>query len=142
MLDNIKPQIWGKHLWATGYLIAYSYPNNPTHDDKNIMLNFFNQFKYIIPCEKCRVNFSKHILKFPLDDLALTNKYSLINWFMNINNEVNIMLGKNILTMNDIYNKYYQSPTNYNKKIITSVLVFILIIILIGYMIFKRKCNQ
>ena len=140
MLDNINPKIWGEYFWATGFLVAYSYPNNPSFEDRETVLNFFNQFKKILPCEKCRFNFSSHLFKYPLDDKALTNKNTLINWFLNIHNEVNIMLGKNKLTIDDIYSKYYGITTDNKKTIITTLLIFSIIIILILYIIIRRTC--
>ena len=138
MLDNINPKIWGEYFWATGFYVVYSYPNNPTGDDRDTILNFFDQFKNILPCEKCRFNFKNHLLKFPLDDMALTNKISLVNWFLNIHNEVNNMLGKRKLTIDDIYNKYYAPRQNNKTLITTSILIFVIIIILILYMIIKK----
>ena len=141
MLDNLSPRIWGDTFWKTGYLITYVYPANPTNEDKNTVVNFFNQFKKILPCEKCRNHYEIHLQKFPLNDKSLANKYSLMVWLLNMHNEVNKSLGKKILTLNEIYDKYIidNQSDNKIKTYITLLLLFLIIIIVIIYILLKKK---
>ena len=140
MLDNINPKIWGDAYWKCGYYVTYSYPVNPTYEDKQKIVNFFNGYQQVLPCEKCRFNFGDHLMKYPLDNNALTNKYTLMTWFLNINNEVNKATNKPIVTLNDVYDKYIVSDNNSttNKQVITIILVFLIIFILIAYLVLKR----
>lgn len=140
MLDNISPNVWGPALWQTSYLITYAYPVNPTQEDKTAMINWFGQYKKILPCERCRYNFTNHLAKYPLDDKALANKYTLMQWLVNMNNEVNKMTGKPSITLNDAYEKYIVSGgSNINvKHVVTIVLIFFIICALVVYLLLKR----
>ena len=53
---NIKPDLWGPHLWRFLHYLSLSYPSNPTDEEKEIMLNFIESLQEVLPCEKCRYN--------------------------------------------------------------------------------------
>lgn len=142
MLDNINPKIWGETFWKTGFIVAYSFPTNPSFDDKELVRNFFNNYASILPCEKCRLNFQKHLEKFPLTTNVLTNKFNLLVWFLNIHNEVNKMLNKPQLTLDDVYEKFLVGTTNNKKKIVTLVLIFFIITIIITYLVINKTANN
>lgn len=94
----MKPDIWGNHAWNLLNCIVLEYENAPTQIDKDNMTNFFMALGKVLPCKKCQVNYSSHLLKYPLDNTALSSKSSLIKWLINIHNEVNISTGKKVLT--------------------------------------------
>ena len=142
MLDNINPMVWGNPFWRIGYLVTYAYPVSPTFDDRQLIVDFFNQYQKILPCEKCRINFQNHLKKYPLTNVALSNKFNLMTWFLNINNEVNKVTNKPLMTLNDVYEKYLiagNTNTFQTKQIITASLVFLLVIVLVVYLIIKNK---
>jgi hypothetical protein len=55
---NILPGVWGPQAWGFLYSIALGYPNTPTQTDKESMKSFLVAMKDLLPCEKCRHNFS------------------------------------------------------------------------------------
>lgn len=133
MPDNIDPKLWGPPCWKTLHYITFSYPDSPNTTDKQNMLNFFNSFSKIIPCEKCRVNFGDHLIKYPLSTDILSSKINLISWLVAIHNEVNTLVGKKNVSVIDAITMY-----GYNKKkqtwtlttfnlILTILLIFLLI---------------
>jgi hypothetical protein len=107
MLDNINPELWGKHFWKMLHYITFAYPSNPTAKDKKNIISFFKTFKKIIPCEKCRRNFKQHLANNPLNDSALENKQNLILWLLNLHNDVNKLLGKPEVTLGQLSQMYF-----------------------------------
>jgi hypothetical protein len=70
---NIDPNIWGPHLWKSLHYITLGYPDNPDELTKNNTKNLFMSLKYVLPCAKCRFNYSQHLEKYPLNDLSLAS---------------------------------------------------------------------
>ena len=135
-MDNINPEIWGMYGWKFMHYITFSYSNNPTIKDKEIMKNFFMSIKYVLPCEKCRINFNKHLEEYPLNDDVLKNKKTLVIWLMNIHNEVNRIHNKKEYTFDKIYDEYILSHNNTSVNYKYNLLI-ILILILIYFAIKK-----
>jgi hypothetical protein len=131
---SISPSLWGPSTWKALHYITFAYPNNPTEDDKINYSNFFNSIGNVLACKKCRINFKMHLKKFPLDNNALASNYSLVNWLINIHNEVNKMHNKKILTYDEvlkIYMSYNPTNTICNKRIL--LLILLIAILVIGY---------
>ena len=101
---NIKPDLWGPHLWRFLHYLSLSYPSNPTDEEKEIMLNFLESLQEILPCEKCRYNFNKHLDN--LDMNVLNSNESFIKWLFNIHNEVNKSNNKPVLEYSEFINMY------------------------------------
>ena len=147
-MNNINPSKWGPPSWDFLFYIALSYPDAPTHEDKNNMSNFFTILGKVLPCYTCRDNYSSHLAKFPLEEEQLANRYNLINWLINIRNEVNRENNKPLVTYESIMNRYVKGHHhNYlgdihgffvrNSKIILVVVLLIIIISLICFNKYK-----
>lgn len=143
MLKNISPEKWGPYFWQAMHYLTVAYPDNPTENDKNNVRNFFESVKNILPCERCRSHFLMHLKKYPLSDNVLMSKYNLVNWLLNIHNEVNIMNGKSTWTYNDIIKKYDTiEQQDFHVEIATILLLILIIIIVCVYMFYKKKINN
>ena len=105
---NIKPDLWGPHLWRFLHYLSLSYPSNPTDEEKEIMLNFLESLQEILPCEKCRYNFNKHLDN--LDMNALNKNENFIKWLFNIHNDVNKTTNKPIMEYDDFVKLYSTNP--------------------------------
>ena len=114
---NIKPDIWGSHLWRFLHYLSLSYPENPTDEEKEIMLNFLESLQEILPCEKCRYNFNKHLDN--LDMNVLNNNESFVKWVYNVHNEVNRDTGKPILSYDEFIKMYTVNNNQVEKEIST-----------------------
>lgn len=137
---NIDPKIWGHSAWEFLFYVALSYSNNPSIEEQNNMKNFFLATGKILPCQKCRINFSNHLKKFPLNDYVLSNRDNLINWLVTINNEVRTLNGTNKLTANEILSRYVGEKTNgidYKTSLICVLSLLIIICILIFFVKFR-----
>ena len=144
----MDPRIWGPHAWFLLHSVTFSYPDNPSQEDKNNILHFFESFSKVIPCILCRNHFQENLKKFPIIN-HLQNRDTLVNWLIDMHNIVNKKLGKSVVNnqeiiqkFNDIYTKSYQCPRNkgfYNKFKTPLLLLFLLINIIVLLIVCFRK---
>lgn len=139
-INNISPTVWGPHGWKFMHYITFTYPVNPTLDEKEYYRNFFEIVGKVLPCQTCRINYERHLQKHPLTDYALSTKKNLIEWLVNIHNEVNILNGKPIMTPNQVMNLYLRNNSSlFNFRLSRKVKNIILILFIIGILIFILK---
>lgn len=129
----MNPEIWGEHAWIFLHSITLAYPKYPTKDDKENMKNFIYSLQFILPCNKCKKNFSDHLIKYPLTDTILSSKETLVKWLHNLHNIVNIQNNKKTISYYEMLKKY---DDLYNKKnnlfyILISLILIILIILIV-----------
>jgi hypothetical protein len=136
-INNIDPSIWGPSLWKSLHYITIAYPDNPTNIDKQNMKLFFGSIGQILPCEKCRLNFSRHLVIYPLTDEVLSSRFDLVNWLINVHNEVNKMNGKKVLSYDEVMDIYLYKNTdnclivNSRLAVITVSIVIIILLVVI-----------
>jgi hypothetical protein len=102
-----------------------NYPERPTENDKIAYKTFFVSIGNILPCDICRKHYKEHSEKFPID-YALENRRALVQWLIDIHNEANKSLGKQVWTYDQVisyYKKLYSgsievSPSIPVKKVI------------------------
>jgi FAD-linked sulfhydryl oxidase len=130
----MNPKFWGPHAWIFLHSVTMNYPKNPTDQDKQRYREFFKSMERVLPCEKCAFHYSSHIDEFPIDP-ALESRDSLINWLIQIHNEVNISLHKPEYTYDQVIEEYRYKMNNLDKD---ETLVYKVIILgLLAYIIFK-----
>ena len=103
--------VWGPKLWFVIHTFALNYPNNPTYEDKRVMEEFFNNLKYTIPCDKCRIHYRQRLERNPIINY-LDNKESIFRYTINLHNQVNKSLGKRIYSYEEVAQIYKE---HYNK---------------------------
>jgi len=136
----MDPDIWGPPTWIFLHTVTLNYPNNPTMYDKKYYKNFFINLHYILPCEWCSKNYKQHLLKYPIDNYLNTKK-NLVQWLINIHNEVNKIFNKNTIDYFEfiniykkIYNKKKTFFTFYNIILILCIFTIIVLTILCIYL--------
>ena len=133
----MEPNIWGPSAWTFLHTIALQYPELPTDDDKKQYYIFFNSLKDVLPCPNCRIHYSEHLDKFPIQ---LESRKELSEWLIDIHNEVNTMTGKRKHSYEEVkkqYDKLYsKKQTNDYKN--SSFLIILVVIIIIGYYYMKN----
>jgi hypothetical protein len=105
----MEPNIWGKHAWIFLHSVSMNYPDNPSNEDRKNHKNFFENLRYVLPCEVCKKHFTQHILHNPIEP-ALHSKRKLVEWLINVHNQVNISLNKPTMTYDqviELYKKIY-----------------------------------
>lgn len=141
MRQSFDPNIWGPHAWFFLETIVMSYPIDPTEKDKLNFKSFFYTLQFIIPCNKCRVNYNIHLKKYPLTKKVLENRDNLFQWIVNMHNAVDLNKKRSTKETYDYYiNQYSESPKKENNKkytcskriknifIVTMIIFFIIII--------------
>jgi len=93
----ITPEIWGPYGWKFIHMVALAYPVKPTEEEKLYYYSFFMSISNILPCSLCRDHYKKNLLKYPLNDNVLKTRETLINWTIDMHNEVNISNNKPIM---------------------------------------------
>lgn len=143
MRQNFDPTIWGPKAWFFLESITMAYPTNPTDEDKKNTKLFFYTLQFVIPCEKCRNNYNKHLKIYPLSKEVLENRDNLFKWIVNMHNSVDPLKKR---TYNETYkyylNKYSGSEYSIDKKVnVRAKNIFIVFaltsIIIIGYQYYK-----
>ena len=141
----MNPKIWGPHAWIFLHSITLNDPKNPTLEQKEQYKNFFLNLQHVIPCEKCAYNYKQKLKKNPI---KLDNKKMLIEWLIEIHNDINKSHNKPTITYKEFinyYNKLYTSiPINNNNKISNNnnkiyVYLLYLIVFLILLSFFKNN---
>ena len=112
----MNPKVWGPHAWIFLHSITLNYPDNPTEFQKKKYKEFFNSLAFVIPCEKCSFNYSKKIKTKPVN---VDSKMDLVNWLLEIHNQVNKSNGKKEYTLNELlerFNNLYLHDKKLNDK--------------------------
>jgi len=142
---NIDPAVWGRNLWRSLHSITYAYPNNPTNNIKQSTFSLFSTLGDLLPCEKCRLNYSQHLKKNPLTDKTLQSRENLMNWLIDIHNEINESLGKEKISPDrarqliEEQNQTSQDTTQLTKLL--TIFVIIVFIIIIFIILWYKKTN-
>jgi hypothetical protein len=81
--------------------------------------------------------------RFPVTDTVLSSRYNLINWLLNVHNEVNGRTNKKQYSYDDLIKEYDLNENNNNNnisiEIITIMLLILLVIIIVVYMLKFRQ---
>ena len=135
---NYNPKIWGPHAWFYHDTIALSYPDHPSHEDKEIYRNHFTNIFKTLPCQKCQMNYQGHLLELPLTDQVLSNRDNLISWWVKVHNSVKKMNGNKEITEEEFL-KYYADQYTHKKTDDTAMTRFLVIICMIALFYFLAK---
>ena len=95
---SMPPSVWGPIFWNAIHIATLGYPPNPSAADKDGMRKFFESLKTVIPCPICREHYKQHLAESPVEP-ALESKGQLVHWAWNLHNQVNDMLGKPTITV-------------------------------------------
>ena len=123
----MEPKIWGPPAWIFLHSITFQYPEYPTDIEKQKYYTFFHSLKNVLPCPNCREHYQINFDKLQID---LESRKGLIEWLIDLHNEVNMKNGKKVLTYNEVYQKYnglYENEkgTNIYIKIILIQLIIV-----------------
>lgn len=142
MLYNINPKKWGNASWKMSHYITFAYPDMPTSEDKNAIKSYFENLKYLLPCQNCRSHYIQYVTNHPLTDDILLSRYKLIKWLVDLHNSVNVRIGKKEYSLDEVI-KIYSSDEN-NKTffdvdlhILQVIFLIIIVVCLVLYMKYK-----
>lgn len=99
---KLGPNIWGPHGWKFIHYIAFAYPNNPPDNVKETYKNFFTLLGNVLPCKLCMDHYAENLILHPLTDKVLTNRDTLLQWTIDIHNEVNKINNSKLYDYNSV----------------------------------------
>jgi hypothetical protein len=142
----MDPNIWGPNLWFFIHTIALNFPNNPSYQEIRYYEDFFNNLKYIIPCDKCKLHYTQRLEYNPIIK-HLKNSDTLFRYTIDLHNDVNKSLNKKIYSYEEvikIYKSHYNGKTYYKHHIKSffsrnAIPIVSLIAIIIAGIYYKKK---
>jgi hypothetical protein len=132
---GISPNLWGSQAWHFIHMVALSYPENPTEQDKEKYLHFFSSLGNVLPCPICGQSFLEKMKKYP------PNFEKLFEWTVDIHNTVNAENGKAILSYEEAKIQVLKNTKsdNYLFKGISLSLAIIFIILLSSFIVSSKN---
>jgi len=129
--NNMDSNIWGPSAWLFLHSIAYNYPDNPSYTDKINYGNFYNHIQYTLPCNLCKSGYAE-LLKTKPVEFSLDSKETLVQWMIDIHNEVNKKLNKPSRGYDDMI-LFIMNGHKKSKKFdcIYYIIIFALIVVII-----------
>lgn len=105
---SMLTSIWGPAAWQYLHCVSFTYPNNPSEDEKRHFRELFESLQYTLPCSYCRKSYSNFIITEPTILVnALDNRKTLTRWLYDIHNRVNQKLGVDYgITYDEVVKKY------------------------------------
>jgi hypothetical protein len=116
----IGPDKWGVHGWKFIHHVALGYPKIPDENNKNNYKSFFSLLGTVLPCHICNDHYNEHLLIHPLTDDVLSTTRKLINWTIDMHNEVNKAHGKKIYSYDEAFELILNNYETPNKQIETN----------------------
>lgn len=101
----VNPKIWGVPMWKSMVNVVKDYPENPSPQDKQQYGMWFSLFAFVLPCEKCRNNFRRHIKHLPIQNY-LGSKMELATWLHLVYNETLKDQGRELISFKEFWKKY------------------------------------
>lgn len=89
----MSKNIWGPKLWYIIHGIAYLYPESDNQNIKYFYYQFIQFIYEIIPCPSCQKHFLRLLKNHKLEINKLNKEY-LVNWTVQIHNQINTRLHK------------------------------------------------
>jgi hypothetical protein len=97
---------WGSSVWEVFHLLTLTFDENKR--DKYI--EFFAAVSYILPCQICVDHYKKMLID--TNYLMERDKEEMINWMVNLHNNVNKRIGKREYTIMEVKGIYIDDMNN------------------------------
>ena len=101
---DYQPEEWGPSAWTFLHTISFAYPENPDEATRAGMQQFFASLGHVLPCQKCRLNYHKHLQEIREDPFK--NRDTLTRWVVELHNQVNKAQHKQLYEYNDVKDMY------------------------------------
>ena len=104
------PRYWGNKFWFTMHTVAYFYPENPTPAEQQAAEQFYSSLSLLLPCPACGAHYATLIQLTPP---RVGSRMELLEWTIDIHNEVNARLGKRTITLEEylMHNRQLERPS-------------------------------
>ena len=106
-LTGVSTEVWGPKAWGFLHAIAFSYPADPTPNEKESVYNLICSLEQLLPCKRCRKHYAEYmkgtsqgISSSTSDHLSSGNKLS--RWLVELHNHINVRLNKPIVEFDKV----------------------------------------
>lgn len=96
-------EFFGPCMWKVMHSIAYTYPENPSMEERKTYIDFFNTIQNVIPCPGCGVHYKNYLARNPI---KAETRNDLSKWVYDLHSEVNERNNKPNLSYEEV-TKYY-----------------------------------
>lgn len=123
---------WGPYFWATFHIASLTAGPLVDETDKATFIMFVEGFARVLPCPKCREHFADVLIANPID------YKNIFEWSVKVHNEVNLRLGKPIVTVEDALTHWSTevNPKN-SQSLFLSVFAILIVVALIFFLMRK-----
>lgn len=144
---NLDPKYWGKSSWIFLNAIALAYKPEKFRDYKI----FFSKLGNILPCTSCSNHYNTFLPKLAQ---GLKSKSNLIDWLLEIRNDINAKTNDKILTPNDVLEEIYSYsqtnpipnsipiPTSILNQLMTKNILIAVLLLVIVYLYNDKKIKH
>lgn len=87
--NGILTWVWGPVMWHLLHSMSFMYPETPSKQDKESHRDFIYSLRYVLPCGKCRENFTNNIDDLPLKVSDLKDRAAFSKWMFDFHNVIN-----------------------------------------------------
>lgn len=103
--NKMKTHIWGPSAWTFLHAVSFAYPETPSAEHKQAVLNLFGSLKHLLPCGECC---SHYCSTFSSESLSksLSSRDSFSRWLVDFHNSVNVRLQKPEFKYSDAQAKF------------------------------------
>jgi hypothetical protein len=100
---------WGPRQWCWYHSLSYNAPEKCNFKEQKVYMETVILMTKLLPCDKCYKHFDKmcHNKK-----ISFNGKEEMINWFIDVHNQVNIRLEKPVVTR-DVVDQIYLNKINH-----------------------------
>ena len=143
----MNPNVWGPVGWKFLHSITFNYPHRPTNAEMKSTIDFFGSLGKMLPCTICQQHYENHLKQYPIED-AVINRSSLVNWLINIHNQVNIQLGKPVLDPLHVIKQYKKWMGHLPDRVVRgkqqylSIFHLLIILVILILLVFYFKLIQ
>lgn len=105
--DGMVTSTWGPAKWHTMHAESFNYPVHPTREQMRQYRAALLHLQHVLPCGKCRVNFTANLRRLPPDWHHFASRNSYSKYIYRLHEVVNEMLGKTSgLSFADVRERY------------------------------------
>lgn len=119
---DFEPDIWGPKFWFVLMTIALAYPDTPNSVTKRKYYDLIINLPLFIPNHDIGDKFSQLLDKYPVSPY-LDNRDSFVKWINFIHNKINVMIGKEEVSLLESLDRYNAQYT-YKPILITESIDF------------------
>ena len=103
---SLSPDFWGPSAWRFIHSVSFSYPNNPTQEEKKRYVDFILNLQHILPCYQCRENLNKNLRTLNFNSNHMKNTQTFSKFVVDLHNLVNKEIGKPLKTYEEVKRTY------------------------------------